>query len=64
MTIGNNIAKIRTIKKWTQKELAKATGLSIGYISAIEEGRVRPRIKTLAIIANALEVDLIELYNK
>ena len=61
MGIGSNIAKFRRLKGWTQATLAKETGLSRGYIAAIEEGRKHPRLKTLAIIAEKLGVGIDEL---
>jgi len=58
MGIGRNIANYRSIKRLTQAELAGAVGISKGYLAAIEEGRRAPRIKTLARIAEFLEVEL------
>lgn len=60
MEIGDSIAQLRKAKGWTQAELAEVTGLSSGYIAAIEEGRVRPRLKTLVIIAQKLGVKVEE----
>ncbi|TGE35840.1 XRE family transcriptional regulator [Desulfosporosinus fructosivorans] len=56
--IGRNITRYRRSKKLTQAELAKTIGMSKGYLAAIEEGRERPRIKTLARIAECLDVEL------
>ena len=61
--VGRRIAELRKEKGWTQKELAKATRLSNGYIAAIEEG-VRPGIKAVAIIAEQLGVEVEELYRE
>ena len=61
MGIGSSIAKFRRQKGWTQAKLAKVTGLSRGYIAALEEGKGNPRIKTLAIIAEILGVGIEEL---
>ena len=54
--VGKRIAKFRKEKGWTQKQLAKATGLSKSYISSIEEGKL-PGIKTVVVIAEALGVE-------
>jgi len=54
--IGGNIKKFRRGKRWTQANLAEATGLSRGYIAAIEQENRHPRTKTLAIIAAKLGV--------
>jgi len=59
--IGKSIAGLRIKRGWTQSKLAKSTGLSRGYISAIEEGRRNPSIKTLAIIAEKLGVSINKL---
>ncbi|MHB1651372.1 MAG: helix-turn-helix domain-containing protein [Desulfitobacteriaceae bacterium] len=58
MSIGERIKRLRKRKGWTQARLAKVTGLSASYISAIEEGRDHPRIKAIAIIASCLEISL------
>jgi len=58
MEMGRNIANYRKMKRLTQLELAKAIGMSRGHIVAIERGRRIPRIKTLARIAECLEVEL------
>lgn len=56
-----DIAKLRRKNRWTQAELAERTGFSVGYIAAIEEGRVFPSLKALAIIANCLGVSMEDL---
>jgi transcriptional regulator with XRE-family HTH domain len=56
--LGSRIAELRRAKGWTQTDLAKAAWLSRGYIAAIEEGRMSPKIKTLALIAKCLGVGL------
>jgi transcriptional regulator with XRE-family HTH domain len=60
--VGKRIAKLRKGKRWTQSDLAKAAGLSKGYIAAIEEGS-SPGIKALALIAECLEVELETILN-
>ena len=61
--LGKRIAKLRRQKGWTQKDLADATRLSRGYIAAIEEGK-HPGIKAVAMIAEALGVEVGELYRE
>ncbi len=61
--VGKLIVKLRKEKGWTQSDLAKATGLSKGYIAAIEEGR-DPGVKALSIIAVALGVEIGALYKE
>lgn len=56
--VSKRISELRKDKGWTQEELARAVKLSRSYIAAIEEGRIRPKIKTLALIAKCLDVEL------
>ena len=56
--VGELIAKLRKKKGWTQKDLANSVNLSKSYIAAIEEGRIRPKVKALALIAKCLGVEL------
>lgn len=53
-----NIKLIRKQKGMTQGDLAKATGLSISYISLIEQGKRDPSISTLEKLAAGLGVSL------
>jgi len=59
--VGKRIAEIRKEKGWTQKDLADRTRLSRGYIASIEGGR-SPGVKAKSIIAEALGVEVCELY--
>jgi transcriptional regulator with XRE-family HTH domain len=53
---------MRRTKGLTQKELAEKAGISLSYLKKIEEGHCRkPHIKTLSIIAHALDTDLRKL---
>ncbi|MFZ5650161.1 MAG: helix-turn-helix domain-containing protein [Bacillota bacterium] len=58
MGVAGTIARLRRERGLTQAELSRTTGLSRGYIAAIEQGRRHPTIKTLAIIAEALGVEI------
>lgn len=61
MNIGKAISTHR--KEWglTQVELSSKTKLSRTYISDVENGRYSPSLKSLKIIADALELTLSEL---
>jgi len=61
--VGKVIARLRKGKGWTQTELANAASLSRGCIAAIEGGR-DPGIKTLALIAEALGVEVKEFFEE
>jgi len=56
-----NIKKLRQKLGLTQKELAEKAGLSVSYLTDIENGRERPAIKTLARIAKVLGVSINDL---
>jgi len=61
LVTGKKIAKLRQAQSLTQKELAERAGISIGYLSRIEEGAKKPHFKTLSRIAFALGVKISEL---
>jgi transcriptional regulator with XRE-family HTH domain len=58
-TIGKRIQYLRDRFIWTQKDLAKASGLTQVTISRIENDRFdeRPRQSTLHKLAKALQAD-------
>jgi transcriptional regulator with XRE-family HTH domain len=61
--IGEKIKQLREEKDWAQQELADKTGISRPTISQIENGMVHsPSADNLIKIANALEVDVNELF--
>lgn len=57
MNTGDQIKDLRTQSGLTQEDLAEKTGLSARTIQRIESGNAEPRVKTLKLIASALEVD-------
>ena len=63
MTIGEKIKAIRKKKGLTQKELADACGMYDSAIRRYESNRQRPKLSTLRKIADALDVNVIELYD-
>lgn len=54
MTIGENIRKLRTEYKLTQKELGELIGTSQQMIAQYETGKRNPKIETLNKIAQVL----------
>lgn len=58
--IGKQIKILRTIKEWTQGQLAEAAGLRQNTISLIENGRAQT-VENLAAIAAAYDISLAEL---
>ena len=62
--IAANIRRYRTARKWTIQELAYRCDIERSTISKIESGRSNITIRTLVIIANALEIDPGDLFKK
>ena len=56
------IKKIRIEKKMTQEELSQRSGVSESYISELENNLKMPTILTLCQLAQALGVDVSDLY--
>jgi len=59
--LGLNIKRIRTKKKMSQGDIARALGVDRGYISNIENGKKNPTLATIQRLADALGVSADEL---
>ena len=59
--IGLKIKLLRNNKKISQEELGFKAGLNKNSIGSIERGESSPTIDTLAQIAKALEISLVDL---
>jgi transcriptional regulator with XRE-family HTH domain len=60
--IGARIRALREAQGLTQEKLAYEGGLkSKGHLSGIEKGLVLPTLQTLAVLAERLEVELLDL---
>ena len=55
LILKNNLKKIRTEKKLSQKDLADMVGVSRNTISSIETGQYSPTAKLALTIAIALD---------
>ena len=60
--LGLKVKEIRRMRKITQEKLSEIIGVDNGYISKLEVGQNFPSIGTLEKIANALDVELVELF--
>lgn len=60
-TFANNLRKIRRLKDISQEALAFDAELSRAYISDVERGKRAISIDAMGKIANALNVNLIDL---
>lgn len=63
-SIGDNIKKIRKSKGMLQKDLANKIGVSEARVAHYEQNYRNPTIATLKKIADALEVDVKQLYGE
>ena len=54
--VGRNLKRIRKERGWSQEELAFESGLHRTYISGIERGVRNPTLRTMSILASALDV--------
>ena len=59
---GNRIRTLRKEKGYSQEELGFKTSLDRTYISGIERGLRNPALKNIAKLAQALDVELFELF--
>lgn len=60
--LGARIKELRRHRKLTQEQLAEMAGLDYKFISKIEVGRRSPSLETMESIANALEVEIKDLF--
>lgn len=56
------IKEIRLKRNMSQEELSKLSNVSASYISELESNSKMPTILTLCKLADALDVDVSELY--
>jgi transcriptional regulator with XRE-family HTH domain len=61
MIIGDRLRSLREVKKFSQGDIEKRTGLLRCYISRVENGHTVPAVETLEKFARALEVPLYQL---
>ena len=61
MNLGKGIKLARTIRDLKQVELASKSGISVSYLSLLEQGKRDPTFSTIIKLAAALDVPLIIL---
>ena len=57
-SLGRRMREFRKSHGWSLRSMADRAGLSIGLISLIERGRSSPSIRSLRLLAGALEVPM------
>lgn len=60
--VGRRIQEIRIEKNLSQQDLAAKCNFEKSNMSRLEAGRSNATLSTIEIVANALEVDVIELF--
>lgn len=61
MDFGNSLKNHRKNKKLTLAELAELTGLSISYLSKLENNATTPTLANMQKLCEALQISMIEL---
>lgn len=67
MELGRRILELRQNKRWSQSDLARASGLKKNVINTTERGLSQPRLENLTALAEALGVkvgDLTGMYEE
>jgi transcriptional regulator with XRE-family HTH domain len=59
--VGRRLRRLRHQRNLSQERLAERAGLSYKFVGEIERGVGNPTILTLARLATALDVDVVEL---
>jgi transcriptional regulator with XRE-family HTH domain len=60
--IGEQVKKRRKEKALTLQAISDLSGLSVSYLSQIENGSTTPSLKSLARIAKSLDVPIVSLF--
>jgi transcriptional regulator with XRE-family HTH domain len=60
--VGKRIQEIRIEKNLSQQDLAAKCNFEKSNMSRLEAGRANATLSTIEIVANALEVDVVELF--
>lgn len=61
LILGVKLKQLRHERRYTLKDLAEKTGLSLSYLSEIEKGKKYPKAEKLILIARALDVSFDEV---
>lgn len=61
--LGAKIAYLRKTKRYSQEKLVEKSDISLVYIGDIERGDANPTLDKLKALANALEVEVMELFD-
>jgi transcriptional regulator with XRE-family HTH domain len=62
--LGQRIRELRDAKGWSQERLAEAAYLDRSCLAGIERGLRNPSVRSLLKIANALKVQMRDLFSE
>ncbi len=62
LKFGKRLRYLRRERDITQATLAESIGRSVNFVSLLENGDSSPSFNTLEEIANALNVEIVELF--
>ncbi len=60
---GAKLAYVRKSRKLSQMKLAEIVDMNFNYIGQIERGEANVTIKTMKILADALDIELRDLFD-
>jgi transcriptional regulator with XRE-family HTH domain len=61
--VGKRVRELRHKAQVTQRDIAERSGLTVSYLSRLENDRITPSVRTLRKIAEALEVPVSALFD-
>jgi len=62
--VGQRIRDLRQARDWSQQLLADHAQIERAHLSRLEDGKREPGLRVLERIANALEVDVVDLLRR
>lgn len=62
--LGSRLKECRRSRRFTQEQLAERAGLSYKFIGEVERGLANPTVDTLTRLAEALDLDVADLFGQ
>jgi transcriptional regulator with XRE-family HTH domain len=62
VALGRALRDVRLERRLSQEALSLRTGVHRNYIGGIERGERRPRVETIAVLAEALDIKVSDLF--
>jgi transcriptional regulator with XRE-family HTH domain len=60
--VAHNLHRVRLRKNFSQREVADKAGVSVSYVSMLERGNRSPPLETIEVLAKALGVAPLSLF--